>query len=144
MKVLCVNILNADKFENLEVDHDFNGKVVEGFNVESYNKNNDKVITFIPKETFVKVYEDTIDMIYPQAMNLLITGLAIRRRSWADGTFILKVQVMGKPSVFKFYEDNNGNYRNSSYTFLDDDVFATDYEIYLAGKHIDHIVIDEI
>ena len=128
-KFLCVSIVEGQEYESIEVDKEFNGKVVEGFNVKSFNKEGKEITTFIPKETFVQIYHETEGMIYPQALSCLLTYSAIRRKKWEKGTYIKRVEVGEANIIVQFYIED-GNYKNRMYQFCNDDLFSSDYEIY--------------
>ena len=127
-----------EKYEKVETDSQRNGKLVEGYNIETYNIKKEKTVTFVPKDSILYKIKNDGELSFPDAMNLLLNlGYCVYRKDWEIEQHVSIVNGMGITFVVMsrpYYEGENRLFRTSPFIPLNVDILGNDWAVYKGVK----------
>lgn len=128
MKIISVNILDCRETEKIEIDENLEGKLIEGIEITSYNSENDKITTFLPKDTYVKAYKETKGMFFHEIIPVLLnTTLKVKRKAWKD-EYIQQILLNDRPVIYKFYMIDGKDY-SCMFKMCQNLIYYNDWEV---------------
>lgn len=131
MGYLIMKIKKATPYQTIDIDNNMDGKVINGFQIN----NDGHSSMFMSKENLynlIKFKNTNTDFTFPEAMELLLSGECIRRKSWTKGVHLITLTTDKKTILICTPPTKSEPYtwKYSPYTPVNSDYFTDEWEIF--------------